>query len=89
MKKSLGVALSLSVVWSAVPAQAEFLKNFRVGGQIDVQATAADNVTLSPAILRDEARKRAPSSLTISDISVKARAPEAEVLLLRGGAPVQ
>lgn len=50
---------------------------------------ASGNVTLSPAVLWDEAGKRAPSSLTISDISVKARAPEAEVLLLRGGAPVQ
>jgi hypothetical protein len=47
------------------------------------------NVTLSPGILWDEAGKRAPSSLTISDITVKARDPEAEVPLLRGGAPVQ
>lgn len=47
------------------------------------------NVTLSPAVLWDEAGKRAPSSLTINDITVKARDPEAEVPLLRGGAPVR
>lgn len=45
MKKSLGVAASLALIWSSQPASAEWLKNLRVGGQIDVQATSANNVT--------------------------------------------
>src|SRR5688572_818220 len=45
MKKYLGVVASLSLVWSAQPAQAELLKNLRIGGQIDLQATSAHNVT--------------------------------------------
>jgi hypothetical protein len=46
MKKSLGIAASLALVWSAQPASAvELLKNLRVGGQIDLQATSATNVT--------------------------------------------
>jgi len=56
--------------------------------QAKVEASGG-NVTLSPAVLWDESGKRAPSSLTISDITVKAREPEAEVPLLRGGLPVQ
>ncbi|MDP2271354.1 MAG: hypothetical protein Q8N23_33715 [Archangium sp.] len=47
------------------------------------------NATLSPAVLFDEAGKRAPATLQISDIVVKVREPEAEVPLLRGGAVVQ
>lgn len=56
--------------------------------QARVEASGG-NVTLSPGVLWDESGKRAPSSLTISDITVKAREPEAEVPLLRGGSPVQ
>jgi hypothetical protein len=44
MKKSLGIVAALSLVWSAQPAQAELLKNLRIGGQIDLQATSAHNV---------------------------------------------
>lgn len=50
---------------------------------------AGGNATLSPAVLFDDAGKRAPSSLRITDITVKVREPEAEVPLLQGGAPVQ
>jgi hypothetical protein len=45
MKKSLGVMASFALVWAAQPAHAELLKNLRIGGQIDVQATSAHNVT--------------------------------------------
>ena len=50
------------------------------------QVAGGGNVTLSSAVLFDELGKRAPSKLTITDIVVKARDPEAEVTLLRGGA---
>lgn len=56
--------------------------------QARVEASGG-NITLSPAVLWDEGGKRAPSSLTINDITVKARDPEAEVALLRDGVPVQ
>lgn len=46
------------------------------------------NTTLSPAVLFDDKGKRAPSSLSITEIVVKVRDPEAEVALLRDGAPV-
>jgi hypothetical protein len=47
------------------------------------------NATLSSAVLFDEKGKRAPSALQISEIVVKVREPEAEVVLLRGGQPVK
>ena len=50
------------------------------------QVAGGGNATLSSAVLFDEQGKRAPSKLTITDIVVKARDPEAEVTLLRGGA---
>lgn len=45
MKKSLGIMASLALVWSAQPARAELLKNLRLGGQLDLQATSASNIT--------------------------------------------
>lgn len=47
------------------------------------------NATLSSAVLFDDKGKRAPNGLTITDIVVKVRDPEAEVSLLQGGAVVQ
>ena len=47
------------------------------------------NATLSSAVLFDDQGKRAPSSLSITDIVVKVREPEGEVSLLTGGAVVQ
>ena len=44
MKKSLGIAASLALVWSGQPAQAELLKNLRLSGQLDIQATSANNI---------------------------------------------
>lgn len=52
-------------------------------------APEGGNLTLSPAVLFDEQGKRAPSKLSITDIVVKVRDPEAEVTLLSGGAVVQ
>ena len=47
------------------------------------------NTTLSAAVLFDDTGKRAPSSLPITDIVVKVRDPEGEVVLLKNGALVQ
>lgn len=52
-------------------------------------AAEGGNLTLSAAVLFDEAGKRAPSALQITDIVVKVREPEGEVTLLQGGAPVK
>ena len=45
MKKLLGTSLALALIVFSSPAHAELLKNFKMGGQIDLQATSADNVT--------------------------------------------
>src|SRR3989338_6227536 len=45
MKKLLGSTLALALSLSYGQANAELLKNFKLGGQIDLQATAARNVT--------------------------------------------
>jgi hypothetical protein len=45
MKKLLGSTLALSMLFPAGSANAELLKNFKLGGQIDLQSTAARNVT--------------------------------------------
>lgn len=46
------------------------------------------NVTLSPAVLFNAQGKRAPSNLRITDIELRVREPEASVVLLEGGTPV-
>ncbi|MFT3708533.1 MAG: hypothetical protein QM817_12850 [Archangium sp.] len=53
------------------------------------QMAEGGNLTLSSAVLFDDAGKRAPSAISITDIVVKVREPEAEVPLLKGGALVQ
>lgn len=45
MKKLLGSTLALAMLFAYGQANAELLKNFKLGGQIDLQATAARNVT--------------------------------------------
>lgn len=47
------------------------------------------NAALSPAVLFDEAGKKAPKGLQITEIVVKVREPEAAVTLLSGGVPVK
>ncbi len=44
MKRVLVVAVALALIFSSNPAGAELLKNFHLSGQIDVQATSANNV---------------------------------------------
>ncbi len=41
----IGGLSALAVIFASVPANAEILKNFRLSGQIDVQATSANNAT--------------------------------------------
>lgn len=53
------------------------------------QMPAGGNATLSSAVLFDDKGKRAPSTLTISDIVVKVRDPESDVSLLVGGQPAK
>jgi hypothetical protein len=43
--------------------------------------------TLSPGVLFDSAGRGAPSTLQITDITVKVREPDAAVVLLKGGVP--
>jgi hypothetical protein len=45
MKKVLVGAMAFSIPFASNPASAELLKNFKLSGQLDVQATAAKNVT--------------------------------------------
>lgn len=44
-KKLLGSTVALAMLFTYSQASAEILKNFKLGGQIDVQATSAHNVT--------------------------------------------
>lgn len=50
---------------------------------------AGGSATLSSAVLFDDAGKRAPATLTISEIVVKVRDPESDVPLLKGGRVAQ
>lgn len=43
------------------------------------------SITLSPAVLFDAAGKKAPSGLAISDVTIRVREPEADVVILKGG----
>jgi hypothetical protein len=45
MKKLLGAVLASALAFPSGPASAELLKNLKVGGQLDIQANAARNVT--------------------------------------------
>lgn len=44
-KALFGVVSACSLVFAGNPASAEILKNFRMGGQVDIQTTSAYNVT--------------------------------------------
>lgn len=67
----------------------EILVNGQYRSTLTQMAGEGGNVTISPAVLFDDQGKRAPSALSITDIVVKVREPEAEVSLLHGGAVVQ
>src|SRR5947209_538768 len=45
MKKLLGAALSLALLFPSGPASAELLKNLKIDGSLDVRATSGDNLT--------------------------------------------
>jgi hypothetical protein len=67
----------------------EIVVNGQYRSTMSQLAGEGGNVTLSAAVLFDEQGKRAPSTLSITDIVVKVRDPEAEVPLLQGGAVLQ
>lgn len=74
-----------SDVWQDV----EIIVNDKYRSTQSQIAAEGGNLTLSAAVLFDDAGKRAPSALQITDIVVKVRDPEGEVKLLQGGAIVQ
>ncbi len=73
-----------SDVWKDV----EIIVNGTYRSTMSQLEAGGGNATLSPAVLFDDAGKRAPSTLSITEIVVKVRDPEAEVQLLHGGAPI-
>lgn len=78
MKKLLGTALSVALLFPSGPASAELLKNLKLNGGIDVQFTSARNVTdfsthgtNNPAVSVDDSNNdRIGSAVTRSWVSL-------------------
>ncbi|MDE2038790.1 MAG: hypothetical protein KGO96_08045 [Elusimicrobia bacterium] len=80
IKKLLGTSLALSLMLPYGTAQAELLKNFKFSGQLDWQATSANNVT--DFATHGKADGTAPASLTAGHKTARDRIGDMQTRLM-------